>query len=122
METAEARQAAVQCFNEFTMKLNALLDSFRNPDGTIPLYKLTAIQGVLLFSAGFHEAIIKGNAEAARQVQNDTCPLCTPIPRLGIDQIYAVYTKGFNEGIAEADSHREELLAIMIKAKAEGAI
>ena len=105
------QQALLRFESEFTTKLNALIDSVRNPDGSMPLWKLASVHTVLLTAAGYIEAQVRVNLAKLLELKGVPCP-----DRFSIDEVYFVYTSGFNLGTRKIDEHREEVEAAALKA------
>ncbi len=76
---------------------------------------MIAIQGVLLTSSGFTEALIHANSEAMREAQIGRGTIKPAVQRMSMEAIYAVYTQGFNDGLGEAHEHEGEMLDLMTK-------
>lgn len=111
----KARAEADAIAKIFTDKLNELTQSFLNPDGTMPVITEAAIHGVLLEAAGFTEAMIFAGSEAlAMERVKRGIPTKMPY-RLSMEQIYAVYTHGFNNGFLDVEREKAQVEAIAQK-------
>ncbi len=105
------QQTVLQFESEFTAKLNALIDSVRNPDGSMPIWKLASVHNVLLPAAGYVEAQVRANLEKLFELKG-----LPSRDRFSIDELYAAYTSGFNLGTRKINEHREEVEAAALKA------
>lgn len=111
----EMRRLVDKAENEFTPKLNQAMESLRNPDSTMPTYRMIAIHGILLSAAGYMEALINAGQEAIWKAQRERGMITPQMQRIEFDLIYAAYTAGYNGGILEADKHRDEMKTLAIK-------
>lgn len=111
----EVKKQVSEAAHVFEGKLNETMNSLRNPDGTMTIVNMIAIQSVLLGAAGFTEALIHANTEAMREAEIGRGNIKPPIVKLSMDAIYALYTQGFNDGLGEAHEHENEMLNHMAK-------
>jgi hypothetical protein len=90
------------------------IDSYRNGDQTMPMFRQVALTEIFLTVAGFYEALCMVNTEALTEVKAEQSGLAIlPPQRLPMELIYEVYTAGFNSAILEADPYRPAMRELM---------
>jgi hypothetical protein len=111
MTTEEADAFA----KKFMDDVNALFLA-RSMDGKLlDTIQNSIMQKVLLFEAGYLEAMRKSGFEAAHALGRLDPRLADYLLRETSEEVYEIYTEGFNHGVRTADQNRAEISANVLQ-------